>query len=481
MRRILSIATLAALLATATMLGGQASAQSVDVKQAYKREFAFLNAEKNTLEKRIAALEKEAQAKTSAARGEIDRIQGGIMSATLEAERLNEMMYDAERSVEGIEEGSDAVLQTLEQAASTLEKHGVQLPEKQEAEAAEGEAAIEGPPTVDLEQLDFALTKAVGLLEQVNTIRREKGAYFDAEGEKVEGEILRVGNVAAYGIADGAYGALAPAGGGRLKVWTEPQGVQTATALARDQNPGLLGIFFFESLDKGVEKRKEKTALDIVQSGGVIAWVIVGLGCFSLLMMLLRTLLLLRSRANTGRLVEKLEPLLEKDRIDDAIQLCRKSRSAAGRVLRTTLQNLNREREHLEDIISEAILHETPTLDRFGNTILVLAAVAPLMGLLGTVTGMISTFDVITEFGTGNPKLLSGGISEALVTTELGLIVAIPSLLIGNMLSGWADSIKDDMDKAALRVTNVATGIRVSRFTATSMPAPKPAEQAAGA
>ncbi len=115
---------------------------------------------------------------------------------------------------------------------------------------------------------------------------------------------------------------------------------------------------------------------------------------------------------------------------------------------------LNRDRAHLEDIISESILNESSRLNRFGSVILVIAGVAPLLGLLGTVTGMITTFDIITEFGTGDPKLLSGGISIALVTTELGLAVAIPMLLLGNILSGWAESIKDDMEKGALRVIN---------------------------
>jgi biopolymer transport protein ExbB len=68
---------------------------------------------------------------------------------------------------------------------------------------------------------------------------------------------------------------------------------------------------------------------------------------------------------------------------------------------------------------------------------------------------MISTFDVITEFGTGDPKLLSGGISIALVTTKLGLTVAIPALLVGSLLSAWARNIKRDMEHAALSVTNV--------------------------
>ncbi|MCA9546163.1 MAG: MotA/TolQ/ExbB proton channel family protein, partial [Myxococcales bacterium] len=74
----------------------------------------------------------------------------------------------------------------------------------------------------------------------------------------------------------------------------------------------------------------------------------------------------------------------------------------------------------------------------------------------GTVTGMISTFDVITEFGTGNPKLLSGGISEALITTELGLVVAIPALLAGNLLNGWAERLKSGIEQGALALMNRA-------------------------
>jgi len=127
---------------------------------------------------------------------------------------------------------------------------------------------------------------------------------------------------------------------------------------------------------------------------------------------------------------------------------------SAARVVKAAVRNLDRDRAHLEDIISEAILYESGHLNRFGAIILVIAGVAPLLGLLGTVTGMITTFDIITEFGTGDPKLLSGGISIALVTTELGLAVAIPMLLLGNILSGWAESIKDGMEKGALRVIN---------------------------
>ena len=119
-----------------------------------------------------------------------------------------------------------------------------------------------------------------------------------------------------------------------------------------------------------------------------------------------------------------------------------------------TIRNLEKDREHIEDIISESVLHESSQLDRFGSFILVIAAISPLLGLLGTVTGMISTFDIITEFGTGDPKMLSSGISEALITTKFGLVVAIPLLVLGNVLSSWSEKIKDTMEQSALHIIN---------------------------
>ena len=86
--------------------------------------------------------------------------------------------------------------------------------------------------------------------------------------------------------------------------------------------------------------------------------------------------------------------------------------------------------------------------------LVVITAGAPLLGLLGTVTGMIATFDVITEHGTGNPKLMSAGIAEALVCTALGLAVAIPTLLVGNVLASIGGTIKNTLERGALATLN---------------------------
>jgi biopolymer transport protein ExbB len=107
-----------------------------------------------------------------------------------------------------------------------------------------------------------------------------------------------------------------------------------------------------------------------------------------------------------------------------------------GRVLKVYADNKHVDMETLELKLSEAIIKETPRLQRFLLFLKIISVVAPLMGLLGTVTGMIQTFQAITLFGTGDPTLMAGGISQALVTTVLGLTVAIPMVLLHTIVSG---------------------------------------------
>jgi biopolymer transport protein ExbB len=109
-----------------------------------------------------------------------------------------------------------------------------------------------------------------------------------------------------------------------------------------------------------------------------------------------------------------------------------------GRVLMSYQENTRADPEMLELKLDDAVMKEVPKLERGLNTLKVLTAVAPLMGLLGTVIGMILTFQSITLWGTGDPKLMAGGISQALMTTVLGLVAAIPLLLLHNVASGRA-------------------------------------------
>jgi biopolymer transport protein ExbB len=130
-------------------------------------------------------------------------------------------------------------------------------------------------------------------------------------------------------------------------------------------------------------------------------------------------------------------------------------------VVRAGINARHEKREVLESILQEAILKELPRLERALPFLNIMAAVAPLLGLLGTVTGMISTFEVINIHGTGDPRLMSGGISVALVTTMLGLMVAIPIMLMHTFLSRQVEHIIGDMEEKSVAMTNI-----ISRYQA---------------
>jgi biopolymer transport protein ExbB len=112
-----------------------------------------------------------------------------------------------------------------------------------------------------------------------------------------------------------------------------------------------------------------------------------------------------------------------------------------GRVLKVHEDNPSMDTETLELKMEEAILKETPAIENSLTLLKIISAIAPLMGLLGTVTGMIVTFQAITIFGAGDPKAMAGGISGALVTTVLGLLVAIPTVLLHTIVNGRAQRI----------------------------------------
>jgi len=419
-----------------------------ELQTAYQKEYAFLDAQLQDLRARQLEFEASSAKAQQDKQASIDRIEGEYIAAQTRSERINEMLEDAERQVIEVEDSRNTLEATFLQASATLEG----LPDQ----TGGGNSWKFNPEAGDSENIVSLFDTTFGILQQQGRVRSEAGSFFLADGTEVQGEIIRIGNIAAFGVAGEQGGALAPAGDGFMKVWSASDPA-TAQALASGGSPAAVKLFLYESTQKAIEEQAGKTVLSIVNSGGPIAWIIVGLGALVAVLIVLRWIFLRNSSAGTGRIQQEIGSLVAEGKLEAALKACKQLKGSAARVVASALRNLDRDRAHIEDIVSEQILHESAHLNRFGVFIMVIAAVAPLLGLLGTVTGMISTFDIITEFGTGDPKLLSGGISIALVTTEVGLAVAIPALIFGNLLSGWAESIKDEMEKAALHVINLYT------------------------
>ncbi len=161
-----------------------------------------------------------------------------------------------------------------------------------------------------------------------------------------------------------------------------------------------------------------------------------------------------KSYKNNEKMYHEVIKLFKEGKKEEAYEYAKNCKGVVPKVVEVCLEHTKWSRSVAEKAIREIVIEEVPRLNNHLTTLAVIAGAAPLMGLLGTVTGMIKMFNVITHYGTGDPKILAGGISEALVTTQTGLSVAIPILLIHNFLNNKSILIQNDMQKYAIRILN---------------------------
>jgi biopolymer transport protein ExbB len=190
---------------------------------------------------------------------------------------------------------------------------------------------------------------------------------------------------------------------------------------------------------------------EIVSSGGPFMWPIILCSVIAAAIVLERLWTLQARRIMPPELSRKIWALVEAGQVNDKVIAALDANSPLGKVLAIGLANRHRPREIMMERLEDAGRHVTHDLDRFLNTLGTIASIAPLLGLLGTVTGIIKAFNAIQSGGMGDPRLLSGGISEALITTAAGLVVAIPALVAYRYLRGRVDKIVVQIEKDVLR------------------------------
>jgi biopolymer transport protein ExbB len=188
--------------------------------------------------------------------------------------------------------------------------------------------------------------------------------------------------------------------------------------------------------------------------GGSVGGVILSLGLVCLSLGLFKFVEVTRFKTAKPEQVQQVLTYISNGDLDAAKSAATAIPGATSELLRTGVEYADEKRGTLEEILYEKILAARPKLERFLPFIALTAAAAPLLGLLGTVTGMIKTFNLITIFGTGDAKSLSSGISEALVTTELGLCVAIPALILHGLLARMARQKIGDLEQIAVGFIN---------------------------
>lgn len=422
---------------------------------AYQREFVFLNNEIQVLEGRLSEVERDGSARVRQARSRLDALEGDLLRVAAQVDRRTEELRIVEEESFEVRDADDALRNIVTQATSRLREQG--RPSFTDSGIVPEDAVLSEGDRLALE-LGYVFEESFAILRQLGGIRVSDKPFFLEDGRQVGGRVVQIGQVGALGVAPDGGGTLAPAGGGLLRL-VDRTTRGTAELLVNEAGTvETLPIYLYESLDTLVETERGGSFGETIEGGGIIGLVIIGIGIVTVILVAIRIFLLATVGGVRESGIVQAVKALEKKNFEEAIAAVRALKGAAGRVLTATIEGLRVDPEHIEDVISESVLNEQPRIDRFRSTISVFAAVAPLLGLLGTVTGMIATFDVITQFGTGDPGLLSGGISEALITTQFGLTVAIPALLVGNLLSAWADRITSNLEISALRMVNTVAG-----------------------
>jgi biopolymer transport protein ExbB len=276
----------------------------------------------------------------------------------------------------------------------------------------------------DIEKLWHMLQQEI--IESGKVVRFNN-VVTQADGEELEMEVVRIGSFNV--VNENGYLKYDPSEGRLSELAKQPDSRYSGTAA------NMLDSISGDTVDFGLDVTKgtilgllveSPTIMDRVHQGSYVGYAIILLGIIGVLIAILRFV------------------ALSSDSRKVAAQLKRETATSdnpLGRVLAAYEENSSADTETIELKLSEAALKEMPGLTRGLLFIKVVSAVAPLMGLLGTVTGMIQTFQVITLYGAGDPKMMAGGISQALMTTVLGLLVAIPMVLLHTVVSGQSRKI----------------------------------------
>ena len=189
---------------------------------------------------------------------------------------------------------------------------------------------------------------------------------------------------------------------------------------------------------------------ELVKAGGYFMWPIIVCSIAAVGITLERLWTLQRKRVLPQELIKKVSQLGDTNQVNPKVIEALEKNSPLGRVLAAALANRDRGREIMMEKVEDTGRHVVHELERFINSLGTIASISPLLGLLGTVTGIIRAFNAVMLGGMGDPRLLAGGISEALITTAGGLAVAIPAFIAYRYLRGKVERIVIDMEKIAV-------------------------------
>ncbi|WGI26924.1 MotA/TolQ/ExbB proton channel family protein [Halomonas alkaliantarctica] len=358
-----------------------------------------------------AALE-QARAEHENAQQQHEALQAQQAEQTDRASELSERQAEQGAALSGLlanlARHSSEVRNTLgEESLLTLEESS--LPPR-----------LDDVEVLERHQLENVVDRLATLTARTGRAERLSMPVADANGEVTERELMRLGDFAAF-----TEDELLERGENDGNLVVLPRTPDAIGGLLTDYYQGESSVFAIDPTQGSVlEALAQQPSLwERFQQGGYVGYVVVALGILGMIIGLGQYLYLVVVSLRVKRQRQSLDQLQDNNPL--------------GRVLlRFEGMDKHQTPEALEARLDEAVLAELPRLERSQPMVKLLAAIAPLLGLLGTVTGMIVTFQAITVFGTGDPQLMAGGISQALVTTVLGLITAVPLLFVQTALAG---------------------------------------------
>jgi len=406
-------------------------------------------------------------ARAKAARSEAEKALAEARASHLEARQaLARELAEAYDALDAARKQAAAArtgLERLEAKASDLERTAAAASGKARRHVRQVARAVgaEVEASAPVAEIEAAVRKRLeSNLDEIrrhSTVTVEEIPVVTREGNTVTVPVLRVGTFASYACGGDreAQGLLQTEVGDRPLVvgpYLPAAGVAALRAAA-EGNLARLPLDITGAL-AGRAAAEPKDLWAWLQQGGLFIYPIVAVGLLGVLLVLERFGYLVFTKPPPTLLRNVLENLDCGDK-EAARQAALKVRIPAGRVLAAGVESVGKSEEQREAAMESALLAEAPHLERSLGLLGALAGVAPLLGLLGTVSGMIATFDTISTVGTGNPRLLSGGISEALITTQLGLMVAIPLLLAHAGLERWVQRREASLEHQAIQVFGI--------------------------
>jgi len=287
------------------------------------------------------------------------------------------------------------------------------------------------PTLEEIERIWFELQRE---MTESAKVARINTMVVNAKGEEEQREVIRVGlfNV----VSDGKYLEFVPETGRLVELQRQPQSRYTSRAEDLQESTEGLNSFAIDPTRGQLLALlvQSPSLMERIQQGQIVGYTIIVLGIIGLLVAVWRLLSLSTTAAKVNSQAKNLE---------------KAGNNPLGRVIKVALDNPDADVEALELKLGEAILKETPKFTSMLSFLKIISVVAPLLGLLGTVTGMIITFQAITLYGAGDPKLMAGGISTALVTTVLGLVVAIPMVFLHTLVQSRAKRLTQILQEEA--------------------------------